>query len=339
LFEQQSAFNTFLIHALDLNQQCIINNHQNIQNNEEARYLLLQHINGIANDCELRDTALIHELYESRVEVLELIEKIDKLPEDQLRQQEEFMLSVFRAINGPDKEPVILPQSVERESTASFDYFKFENHFRGPREHVKKTLKQYMYYLSNKKHVIDLGCGRGELLELISEYNISAVGVDISREFVDWCNFNGHKAILGDAIDYLASVEENTTDAITGIQLAEHLDFDKLLELCSLAYKKLADGGVFIMETPNPSCLSIYANAFYLDPTHNKPVHPLLLKYIIENAGFSKVELVFSEHSKARNDLPFLKASAENINEFNNGVTVLSELLFGSQDYAVIAVK
>jgi 2-polyprenyl-3-methyl-5-hydroxy-6-metoxy-1,4-benzoquinol methylase len=220
------------------------------------------------------------------------------------------------------------------------DYFDFENRFRGTRTLIKERQQFYIPMIEGKRNVIDLGCGRGEFLELLAEHHISAHGVDISQEFVDWCNFKGLSAEHGDAIDYVLSLPDESIDGITGMQIAEHLTFDRLMLLCRAAYSKLTEGGVLILETPNPACLTVYASAFYIDPTHNKPIHFELLRYIVEKSGFKNVKVVFTEGSKVNCSIPFIESDAiRNLSQVNDAIIGLNQLLYGSQDYAVVAIK
>lgn len=220
------------------------------------------------------------------------------------------------------------------------DYAKFEDHFRGSREEIKERQKMYLPYLEGKKNVIDLGCGRGEFLELLKENRIYATGVDSYAEFVTDCNSRGLHVIEGDGIKYIHDLDEASVDGIFALQLAEHLQTSDLVRLCTDSYKKLTQGGILVIETPNPGCLSIYTNAFYLDPSHTKPVHPKMLEYFLRDAGFEKIEIVYTEASRLPYRLPLLNAeSVVNLGEFNDGLNLLSDLIFGSQDYAIIAHK
>ena len=92
------------------------------------------------------------------------------------------------------------------------------------------------------------------------------------------------------------------------------------------------------METPNPTCLAIYSHAFYIDPSHNKPVHPLTIKYILEKSGFKNIEIIYTDTSKLPVSIPEI-SGIEEADKFNEVMHMISELLFGSQDYAVIAKK
>lgn len=220
------------------------------------------------------------------------------------------------------------------------DYFKFENHFRGSRSAIKKSLQVYVDYFIDKDQIIDLGCGRGEFLELMKEKNIQSIGVDFYKEFVEYCSFRGFQAVEADAIEYLIGLEDDSVGGIFAAQLVEHLQTKQLLQLCIQAYKKLEKGSYLILETPNPTSLSIYTNAFYIDPSHVKPVHPKTLEYFLNQAGFKDVQVLFTEQSKVGYRLPLLNSeNIGNLKEFNDGINCISDIIFGSQDYAVIAQK
>ncbi|MDE7311936.1 MAG: class I SAM-dependent methyltransferase [Eubacterium sp.] len=220
------------------------------------------------------------------------------------------------------------------------DYLDFENHFRGSRQEIKDDLSVYLPYFKQKEMVLDLGCGRGEFLELLKENGISGIGVDHYEEFVAYCKAKGLNAVCEDALNYLFHEKNNRIGGIFASQLIEHLTNNQLLQLCHLAYEKLETGGCLILETPNPMCLSIYMNAFYVDPSHQKPVHPKTMEYLLKREGFQEVEILFTEASKSSYRLPLLESGAiQNLSEFNDGMNLLSDLLFGSQDYAIIARK
>lgn len=218
------------------------------------------------------------------------------------------------------------------------DYFDFENHFRGSREAIKEVQRQYIPYFEGKTNVLDLGCGRGEFLELLKEYHIKATGVECYTEFAEYCKQKGLSVAEDDALNYLKN--QKSVDGIFAGQLIEHLSVDQVVYLCELAYEKLEEGAYIVLETPNPMSLAIYTHAFYIDPSHNKPVHPFLMKYFMEKAGFREVQIIFTESSKYPVEIPkLIGENIQNIKEFNDSMKVVSETLFGSQDYAIIARK
>ncbi len=218
------------------------------------------------------------------------------------------------------------------------DYFDFENHFRGSIDSVKKSQEFYLKFFSGKKKVVDVGCGRGEFLLLMQENGITAEGVDIYEPYTDYCNMKGLKATCGDGSEFLAKTEG--VDGIFVGQVVEHLKPYQIIQLCNTAYEHLENGGCIVIETPNPTSLSIYTNAFYIDPSHIKPVHPLTMQYYLEKAGFTNIEIIFTENSRPPFRIPALKCeSAENTEEFNAAMKQVSDMIFGSQDYAIVAIK
>ena len=219
------------------------------------------------------------------------------------------------------------------------NYFEFENRFRGSRTAIKEQQKTYLHHYAGCKNVVDLGCGRGEFLELLGENRIPVTGVDLYEPFVDYCRTRGLRAVCADAVQYLLRQGDASCDGIFASQLAEHMSTQDLITLCRESYRVLEEGKTLVIETPNPTCVSTYLNSFYLDPTHTKPVHPKTLEYFLQEAGFRKVDVVYTQQSRVGYRLPLLSAPAENLAEFNDGVNFMTDIIFGSQDYAIIAVK
>jgi len=230
-------------------------------------------------------------------------------------------------------------QQKETDNYLDIDYFDFENHFRGSRTQIKEMQKMYLHHYVNCRNVLDLGSGRGEFMELLAENQIPVTGVDVYAPFVDYCRTRGHNVVCEDAVNFLHKQADASYDGIFAAQLAEHLSTQDLISLCRESYRVLEEGKTLILETPNPACMSTYMNSFYLDPTHVKPVHPKTLEYFVKKAGFRKVEVVYTQQSKVGYRFPLLDAPAGNLAEFNDGVNFMSDIIFGSQDYAIIAVK
>ena len=234
--------------------------------------------------------------------------------------------------------PAVTAPAASDSEYETIDYFDFENHFRGSIESIKNAQRFYLKYFAGKNHVLDIGCGRGEFLSLLRENGIAAEGADVYEPYVEYCRMNGLKAVCMDGIDYLASLDK--TDGIFVGQVVEHLEAHDIIRLCNTACEKLTEGGCIVIETPNPTSLAIYTNAFYIDPSHVKPVHPLTMKYYLEKAGFRNIEIIYPESSRPPHAIPELKcSSAENADEFNRAMKTVSDIIFGSQDYAVVAVK
>ena len=219
----------------------------------------------------------------------------------------------------------------------SIDYFDFENHFRGPRDQVKEVQKIYLPYFEGKKNVLDLGCGRGEFTELLVDNGIGVTGIDMYMPYVEFMKMRGLPAVYGDALEYLKS--RDSVDGIFMGQVVEHMPIETVIEILNVAYEKLTPGSYIIMETPNPMSLAVFTNSFYMDPSHNKPVHPLTLQYLAQKAGFTEANLLFTESSHMPDRIPELNGDAEDITAFNASMRRVENMLFGSQDYALIARK
>jgi len=214
------------------------------------------------------------------------------------------------------------------EATApAVDFGCFPERFRGPDEHVKSGQAFYLSYFASCRNVLDIGCGRGEFLELMREAGIPARGIDLNAESVDLCRSKGLQADLADVFVHLDSLEDASLDGIFSAQVVEHLPPGRVPEMIRLAARKLVHGGVMAVETPNPACLAIFATHFYLDPTHTRPVPYALLAYYMHECGIGNVER--RDLSPAVESFPSLAGLPE---EFRNA-------FFGGLDYAIIGRK
>lgn len=310
---------------------------KNIQNNNQT---LEQHGLNLDNNNKMLDMTKknldnINFLIEKVPEVLDKIEyldgKIDMLATKlgKIQKRENTSVEIINKEKNVDN--IIIDKSENK--YIDIDYFDFENYFRGSRKHIKKVQEIYLPYFKDCSNVVDIGCGRGEFLELLKDNNINAIGVDYYDEFVEYCRMKELNVVCGDAVEYLEKVEK--VDGIYAGQLIEHLETEQVIRLCELAYKKLLKGCYAIFETPNPTSLAIFANSFYMDPSHIKPVHPLTLKYFMEKAGFKDINIIYTESSKIDITIPKIKL-AEHEEEFNHTMEIVQNTLFGSQDYAII---
>ena len=229
-------------------------------------------------------------------------------------------------------------------SSTLFDYVGFERRFRGDPDAILTTLvDRYAELLSDHQPVVDVGCGRGELLGMLAERGIDVIGVEPDPGMAAEARARGitvHEELAG---DWLRSVPDGSLGAIITTHVLEHLELDDMIELLELAAVKLGPDSVFISETPNPASLIVLGNSYLLDPTHVRPLHPSLLAFLCEKAGFRDVRLRF--YSPAEDyHLPMTTvdedapAWARELTEsVNKGFSTLNEVLFGPQDYAVIA--
>ncbi|MDX9786212.1 MAG: methyltransferase domain-containing protein [Desulfobacterales bacterium] len=177
-------------------------------------------------------------------------------------------------------------------------YVSFEDRFRGTREDIKGRVKVYLPYIknaletTNRAPVLDVGCGRGEWLEVLKENEIVARGVDLNRVMAARCRELGLEVMEADVMDALSGLKNNTLSAVTGLHIIEHLPLKTLLALFDESLRVLKPGGMVIFETPNPENILVGACTFYTDPTHRNPLPPQTSAYLIEARGFVGVEII-----------------------------------------------
>jgi O-antigen chain-terminating methyltransferase len=176
----------------------------------------------------------------------------------------------------------------ERDNIPDNWYVSFENKFRGTREEIMERLKIYLPYIkdvdagSGEYPVLDLGCGRGEWLELLRENGLKGAGVDNNRMMLSICQEKRLDVIEHDCVKFLSKQKSDSIAAITAFHLLEHLHLDILIQLLSETVRVLKPGGVAIFETPNPQNILVGSYSFYMDPTHKKPLPSPMLKFLAE---------------------------------------------------------
>jgi O-antigen chain-terminating methyltransferase len=231
-------------------------------------------------------------------------------------------------------EPIAAPAELE----AEFDYAGFEDRFRGSEEDIKNRQRIYVQYFQGQENVVDVGCGRGEFLELLRENAIKARGVDLDLDMFLLCRDKGLDVVMADAFAYLVALPDDSAGGIFAAQVIEHLQPSRIIELVRLCHRKLARGAALVLETPNPKCLMVFADTFYRDLSHVQPIHPDTMKFLLEATGLHEVEIKFLAGVDAMK-IPPLEAAGVEIERFNQGIERLNALVFGFQDYAVIGRK
>ncbi|WP_197416362.1 MULTISPECIES: bifunctional 2-polyprenyl-6-hydroxyphenol methylase/3-demethylubiquinol 3-O-methyltransferase UbiG [unclassified Massilia] len=210
-------------------------------------------------------------------------------------------------------------------------YRAFEDRYRGARHTIKDRLRAYtpftapLLQLGRPAVALDLGCGRGEWLELLGETGFEAKGVDLDEGMLEACRERGLDASHGDALAALRAQPDDSLALVSAFHLVEHLPFNLVQELIAEALRALRPGGLLVMETPNPENLTVGATSFYLDPSHLHPLPPGLLGFAAEHAGFARQRIVRLQED------PHLHADAQ--------VGLITVLEGVSPDYAVVAQK
>jgi 2-polyprenyl-3-methyl-5-hydroxy-6-metoxy-1,4-benzoquinol methylase len=224
---------------------------------------------------------------------------------------ERGVFSFFREVQ---REELPLAQ-LARKLLFEFDYFAFEQRFRGSEDEIRRRQRIYVEYFANGHDVLDVGCGRGEFLELLREIGVTAKGIDTNPEMVLHCQRKGLNVEEGEVFQYLESQPDGSLGGIFTAQMIEHLPFEVLNKLIKLCYLKLASDGVLVAETLNPHCPTAM-RWFYLDPTHIRPIFPEMLEFLCTSSGFHKASVRYTLPQRAPTDGEGREMDASNYGEY-----------------------
>jgi SAM-dependent methyltransferase len=210
-------------------------------------------------------------------------------------------------------------------------YRAFEDRFRGSRKTIEGRLRVYLPFIEPLKAVyeecraLDLGCGRGEWLELIQTIGFRVHGVDLDAGMLAACRERGLSVEMADAISSIESVPDESQTVVSGFHIAEHLPFPRVQTLVREALRVLRPGGILILETPNPENIRVGATSFYLDPTHRNPIPPPLLAFLPEHYGFLRTKSLRLQEAPRFAD--------------GGAISLLDVLEGASPDHAIVAQK
>ncbi len=359
LFKEQRAVNFSLIQALKdslaLNQQLIKQvtalqaKIDFIEKQQEKIKLIDELQEKVKPIDELQEKVKpIDELQEKVKPIDKLQEKVKSINERHIRNDSYFkndlilqkrLITLFL-----DEAHRRLPEPFDREQLQGFVqenhhlldsfYVAFEDKFRGSRDDIVDRLRFYLPRIADAEigtqdsPILDVGCGRGEWLELLGDSGYTAKGVDINRVMLELCKSRDLDVIEADGLTYLKSQPDASLGAVTGFHLIEHLPFPVLINLIEESVRVLKPGGLVLFETPNPQNVLVGTHNFYIDPSHLKPLPSALVKFMLEHCGFAQVDVI-NLHAYEESFKLSGSPVAERFNDY----------FYGSQDYAVIGYK
>jgi O-antigen chain-terminating methyltransferase len=219
-------------------------------------------------------------------------------------------------------------------------YTAFENRYRGSREEIRERMRGYVALFEGLAPVVDLGCGRGEFLELLKEKGVAARGVEGNANVVRECREKGLDVVAGDLVEFLRGQKTGSLGGAFAAHVAEHLPPPVLTAAIAEAHRALRAGGLLLLETPNPRSVVGFLEVFNRDVTHVTPLHPDTLSFLAAAAGFTdvRVEMRTAVEASARlqavpgDGLPERTAAV-----LNENVERLNALLYGPLEYALYA--
>jgi O-antigen chain-terminating methyltransferase len=216
-------------------------------------------------------------------------------------------------------------------------YLAFENQFRGTREEIRERLLEYVPRIREAgagvegREVLDIGCGRGEWLEIMTDEHLVAKGLDLNHVLVQECQKKGFSVTEQDALSYLRSLPDNSLGAITSFHLIEHLSFDDRIALFDESVRVLKSGGVALFETPNPRNLLVGGCNFWADPTHLRPLYPETHQVLMESRGFCQGAVLCLQPHEGEQRLPEEEAPQL--------ASRLNEVFSCARDYTIVGYK
>jgi len=231
------------------------------------------------------------------------------------------------------------------ESVPDQSYLMLENRFRGSEQEISQRLEVYPPIFSRAKlPVLEIGPGRGELQMLFRGAGVPSYGVDMDEAMVECAKEHGVDARLGDGLQHLAQVPDRSLGGVIAIQVVEHLTRTQLHSLMELCSRKVVAGGRIVFETINPQSITALSSNYFRDPTHVWPLHPDTLSYMMTLATLDIKEVRLLSPVSPAAQLKSVPVSEymtprwmETVGVFNRNIEQLNQLLYGHQDYAVIA--
>lgn len=247
--------------------------------------------------------------------------------------QHERRLSRLLETTDVSSTPAIADQAPKREADHSLDslFVSLEDALRGTSDQIKEEAKVYLPVLQKAEisdGVLDVGCGRGEWLQLLQEAGIQASGLDHNRILVEHCKDLSLDVVESEALAYLGSLSDESVNAITAFHFVEHVPLEALIRFLDEAGRTLRPGGLLILETPNPENLLVGSCNFYLDPTHENPIPVQTMTLLLESRGF-RCENVLKLHPVPNVQIEVKDQLTSHVNHF----------LYGPMNYAVVARK
>lgn len=234
------------------------------------------------------------------------------------------------------------PKAQSPSSLDSYKYVGFENEFRGSQEAIRARLESYLPIFDAASDVLDVGCGRGEFLDLLKGRGVSARGLDLNHEMVEVCRARGLDVTEADVVSYLDEVPDASLGGLFSAQVVEHLQPDYLLRFLDLAFHKLRPGSPIVLETLNPACWTAFFDSFIRDITHVWPLHPETLRYLVLASGFTGARIEYRSPVPPQDKLHGVGANdgaADLVETFNANVEKLNARMFTYLDYAIIGTR
>lgn len=253
-------------------------------------------------------------------------------------QLENKLQRLIASLDGQAAPAAVAELRAIQEQLSPLQYADFEKRFRGDSEEIAARLARYLPLFAAGGEVLDIGCGRGEFMALLQESGRRPLGLDLSDSMLEEARARGLACVKADALEFLGKRPDASLDGIFSSQVIEHFEPGYLRRVVAESFRVLKPGAVLLLETINPLSLFALSRIYFLDPTHQRPLHPEYMRYLLENSGFSAVEILYGAEPD-QEKLVEVDAASPQALPFNTNVDRLNRLLFSPSEYAVKAVK
>jgi len=343
--ERQGRFNAALVRLLNAHAEHVVRLQADLR---ELTAAIVHYAQRVEPVMDARDSIRVARAPTSADLVLEAFgrrlesmgQRLDGL--GALRDRMEAVTEELRALRG-SLEAAPPPPEVAHAAALAADhsiYTAFENRFRGSREEIRARQADYVELFRDLFPVVDLGCGRGEFLELLGAAGIEGRGVEGNANVVRECREKGLNVVRGDLVDFLRGLGAASVGGVFAAQVAEHLPPPALAALLTEAHRVLRKGGLLVLETVNAASALAFLDVFIRDLTHERPLHPETLRFLAAAAGFSDARIELRSPVPADVRLHLVPSSGlppPVLQALNENVARLNALLFAPLDYALLA--
>jgi SAM-dependent methyltransferase len=212
-------------------------------------------------------------------------------------------------------------------------YRRLEDALRGSESHVRADVMHYVRLAADHQPVLDVGCGRGELLAACREAGIAARGVDTNERSVADLQQRGFDVALAGVPECFASIADGSLGSVLAMHVVEHLPVDALLALFRESARVLRAGGLLMIETPNAESILAAASDFWRDPTHIAPRHPAALTVLAREHGFEIAEVRAVHELPEGAKIAILESDPP---ELQRVIHAINDRLFAPQDLRLV---
>jgi O-antigen chain-terminating methyltransferase len=220
-----------------------------------------------------------------------------------------------------------------------YDGEHFTSAFRGSDEALRARYQGLAQEFVGFDHVLDVGFGSADFMGLLRDLGVAVRGVEVDPELVARARGFGFDVEVGFGTEYLATLPSESLGGLVMLQVVEHLSPQQLIDVVQLIANKVRKGGKVIIETVNPTSLYTYTRAFWLDPDHVRPVSPPFLAFLFQEAGFERMHIDWRSPVAEEERLALLPGDDAATRRINENLERLNTVVFGPQDYALIAIR